>query len=585
MRVSQLLTTTLREAPRESEGINQELLVRAGLMRQLTSGVYSFLPLGTHVVHKVAQIVREEMDRAGAQEVIMPVIQPKDIWEKRPASGAPTRVESYGPVLFSLQDRKERDMVLGPTHEEVVTLLAKEFVRSYRDLPQLLYQIQVKLRDEARPRGGLLRTREFLMKDLYSFDADQAGLDASYNKMDAAYRAIFTRCGLRFIAIDADSGAIGGKDSREFIALTEAGEDDAMQCDTCGYAANREKAEFVRSELVAEPEAALEEVYTPDCMTISDLAAFLSIPTSKTMKAVCYVANNRFVLVAIRGDLEVNEIKLIHVLQRSGLSVIDMHMATPEELEQAGIVAGFTSPIKKSKEILLVADTSLKTGHNFVAGANRVDYHFINANYPRDFRVDVWDDIASAFDGAACARCGGTLHALRGSELGHIFKLGSRYSELFDANFLDASGVEHPLLMGCYGIGIYRLLAIAVEQSHDEKGIIWPFSIAPYHIALIGLDLDKGETGQLAEQLYTDLQAARVEVLFDDRTETAGVKFNDADLIGLPIRVVVSKRSLKQGGVELKLRSQKESRIVPLAEAVAAIQHEIDRATAPAVHA
>ncbi len=580
MRVSQLLTTTLREAPRESEGINQELLLRAGFIRQLTSGVYSFLPLGTRVVHKITQIVREEINRAGAQEVIMPVIQPKDIWDKRPANGAPTRVESYGPVLFTLQDRKERDMVLGPTHEEVVTLLAKEFVRSYRDLPQLLYQIQVKLRDEPRPRGGLLRTREFLMKDLYSFDADQAGLDSSYNKMNAAYHAIFTRCGLRFIAIQADSGAIGGKDSQEFIALTEAGEDDAMLCDTCGYAANREKAEFVRSELAAEAEAALEEVYTPDCMTISDLASFLSVPASKTMKAVCYVANGKFVLVSIRGDLEVNEIKLINALQRNGLSASDLHMATPEELAQAGIVAGFTSPINKSKDILIVADLSLKTGHNFVAGANRVDYHFIHANYPRDFRVDSWDDIASAFDGATCIRCGGILHALRGSELGHIFKLGSRYSELFDATFLDAAGVEHPILMGCYGIGIYRLLAIAVEQSHDEKGIIWPFNIAPYHVSLVGLDADKGETGHLAEQIYTDLQAAGVEVLFDDRTETAGVKFNDADLIGLPLRVVVSKRSLKQGGVELKWRAQKESRIVPLAEAVAAIQHEISNAVA-----
>ena len=580
MRVSQLVTTTLREAPREAEALNQELLLRAGFIRQLTSGVYSFLPLGTRVVSKITQIVREEMNRAGAQEVILPVIQPKDIWDKQPANGSPTRAESYGPVLFTLRDRKERDMVLGPTHEEVVTLLTKEFVRSYRDLPQLLYQIQVKLRDEPRPRGGLLRTREFLMKDLYSFDADAAGLDASYSKMHTAYSAIFTRCGLRFLSIEADSGAIGGKDSREFIAPTEAGEDEALQCDTCGYAANREKADFVRSELPSEPEAPLEEVYTPNCMTISDLAAFLSIPTAKTMKAVCYVADGRFVLVTIRGDLEVNEIKLINTLQRNGINPLDLHFATPEELAQAGIVAGFTSPINKSRDILIIADISLKTGSNFVAGANRVDYHFLNANYPRDFRVDIWDDIASAFDGALCAQCDGTLHILRGSELGHIFKLGSRYSELFDANFLDATGIEHPILMGCYGIGIYRLLAIAVEQSHDEKGIVWPFSIAPYSVALIGLDLDKGETGQFAEQLYEQLQAIGIEVLFDDRIETAGVKFNDADLIGLPLRVVVSKRSLKQGGVELKWRSQKESRIVSVAEAVEAIQREIATASA-----
>jgi prolyl-tRNA synthetase len=579
MRTSQLVTTTLREAPREAEAPNQELLLRGGFIRQLTSGVYSFLPLGAHVISKITQIVREEMNRVGAQEVILPVLQPKEIWEKQPTNGNPTRAESYGPVLFTLQDRKERSMVLGPTHEEVVTLLAKEFVRSYRDLPQLLYQIQVKLRDEPRPRGGLLRTREFLMKDLYSFDADAAGLDASYNRMNVAYSTIFTRCGLRFLSVEADSGAIGGKDSREFLALTEAGEDEALQCDTCGYAANREKAELVRSELAPEPELPLEEVYTPNCMTISDLAAFLSVPTTKTAKAVCYVADGKFVLIAIRGDLEVNERKLINTLQRNGINPLDLHFATPEELAQAGIVPGFTSPVKKSKDILIVADPSLKTGHNFVAGANRVDYHFLNANYPRDFRVDIWEDIGSAFEGAICVRCGGTLHLLHGSELGHIFKIGSRYSELFDANFLDVAGVERPILMGCYGIGIYRLLAIAVEQNRDEKGIIWPLSIAPYTVALIGLDLDKGETGQLAGQLYEQLQAADIEVLFDDRIETAGVKFNDADLIGLPLRVVVSKRSLKQGGVELKWRAQKESRIVPIADAVEIIRREIENAS------
>lgn len=575
MRVSQQLTTTLREVPRDSEGGNQELLVRAGFVRQLTSGVFSYLPLGYRVIHKISQITREEMDRAGGQEITMPVIQPKDIWEKRPANGGPTRAEGYGPVLFSFADRKDREMVLAPTHEEAATLLAKEFVRSYRDLPQRVYQIQLKLRDEPRPRAGLLRTREFLMKDLYSFDADQDGLDKSYNKMSEAYSAIFKRCGLHFIVIHADSGAIGGKASQEFIAITEAGEDDAMKCDTCDYAANREKAEFVRTELVREPEAALEEVHTPNCMAISDLAAFLNVPESKTIKSVCYVASGKLVLVAVRGDLEVNEVKLTNTLYRAGLSAADLHLATAEELSDAGIVAGYTSPLKKSKQVLIVADTSLKQGNNFVAGANKVDYHLKNVNYPRDFRVDVWEDIASAYDGATCIRCGGTLHSIRGSELGHIFKLGTKYTELFDATFLDAEGIAHPILMGSYGIGINRVMAIAVEQSHDEKGIIWPFGIAPYHVALIGLDLDKAETGSVAEKLYADLMAAGIEVLFDDRTETAGVKFNDADLIGLPLRAVVSKRSLKNGGIELKLRSQKESRIVPLSEAVEVIRAEI----------
>src|SRR5437588_3009348 len=574
MRVSEQLTKTLREVPRDSEGGNQELLVRGGFIRQLTSGVYSYLPLGNRVIRKISQIVREEMDRAGGQEISMPVIQPKDLWDKQPASG-PSRTEAMGDVLFKLKDRKGREMVLGPTHEEVVTTLVSEFVRSYRDLPQLIYQIQTKLRDEPRPRAGLLRVREFIMKDLYSFDADPEGMDISYRKMADAYRAIFTRSGLRFIVIHADSGAIGGKASQEFIAVTEAGEDDAMKCDTCGYAANREKAEFVRTELPKEPEAPLEEVYTPDCAAISELAAFLHVPEAKTMKCVCYVVSGRPIIVLLRGDLDVNEVKLSNTIARAGINIADLHFATPEELERFGIVAGYTSPLGKSEQVLIIADPSLKMGNNFVAGANKVDFHIKNVNYHRDFRVDIWEDIASAYDGATCVRCGGTLHAVRGSEVGHIFKLGTRYSDVFGATFLDAEGVAHPILMGCYGTGVGRIMAAMVEQSHDEKGIIWPFSIAPYHVALIGLDLDKGETGATAEQLYADLSAAGVEVLFDDRAETAGVKVNDADLLGLPLRAVVSKRSLKNGGIELKLRTQKESRIVPLDDAVKAIQEEI----------
>jgi prolyl-tRNA synthetase len=574
MRVSQQFTTTLRETPHDSEGGNQELLIRGGFIRQLTAGVYSFLPLGNRVIHKISQIIREEMDRAGAQEITMPVMQPKDIWAKKPARG-PSHVEVYGPVLFSLKDRKGREMVLGPTHEEIVTLLGKDFIRSYRDLPRLVYQIQIKFRDEPRPRGGLLRTREFLMKDLYSFDADAEGLDASYRKIAEAYRAVFTRCGLRFIVIHADSGAIGGKESQEFIAITEVGEDDALVCNNCDYAANVEKAEFVRMELAKESEATLEEVYTPGCMTIADLAAFLKIPEAKTMKSVCYVAGGKLVLAVVRGDLDINEIKLTNTLYGTGINAADLHLATPEELEKTGIVAGYTSPLNKNEQVLIVADISLQQGNNFVAGANRVDYHIKNVNCPRDFRVGAWQDIASAYEGATCARCGGTLHTIRGCEAGHIFKPGTLYSELLGAAYLDADGVAHPILMGSYGIGISRLMAIVVEQSHDEKGIIWPFSIAPYHVALVGLDLDKPETSQAAQQLYSDLLAAGVEVFFDDRAESAGVKFNDADLVGLPLRALVSKRSLKNGGIELKLRSQKESRIVLLADVVKVIQEEI----------
>jgi prolyl-tRNA synthetase len=573
VRVSQLLTTTLREVPRDAEGRSHELLLRAGFIRQLTSGVYSYLPLGNRVLRNIMQIVREEMDRIGGQEVILPVLQPEEIWDQHPTSGGSSRLEQYGPVLFRLRDRKERAMVIAPTHEEAVALAAKEFLRSYRDLPQLLYQFQVKLRDEPRPRGGLLRVREFLMKDLYSFDADQAGLDRSFAQVKAAYRAIFWRCELAFLDVQADSGAIGGKESLEFVALTEAGEDTVLKCVKCDYAANQEQAEFVRSALSVEPELPLEEVYTPGCMAISDLSAYLNIPAAKTMKAVCYVASDRMVLVVVRGDLEVNEVKLSNTLNRAGVKAIDLHLATPEELTREGIVAGYTSPLQKDEHILIIADTSLQQGNNFVAGANRIDYHVQHVNYPRDFRVDLWADIASAYDHAACVHCGGTLHAFRGCELGHIFKIGTRYAELFDVTYLDAEGNVHPVQMGSYGIGIGRLMALIVEQQHDEKGIIWPLQIAPYQIALLGLDLDK--TSSVAEQLYADLTAAGLSVLFDDRAETAGVKFNDADLIGLPLRVVVSKRSLKNGGVELKWRARRESRIVPVEDAVQAIQTEI----------
>lgn len=579
MRVSQQLTKTLREAPRDSEGGNQELLVRAGFVRQLTSGVYSFLPLGLRVMHKIAQIVREEMNAAGAQEISMPALQPRDLWEKKPAIGS-SRVELMGDVLFTLQDRKSRALVLAPTHEEVVTHLAMEFAHSYRDLPQLLYQIQTKFRDEPRPRGGLLRVREFTMMDLYSFDADPHGLDRSYRTIAQAYHQAFDRVGLHYVVIEADSGAIGGKDSQEFLAVTEAGEDDAMICDRCGYAANREKAEFVRADLPCETEGKLEEVATPDCTSISDLVAFLKMPKARTMKVVCYVAAGQMILALVRGDLEINEVKLSNAVSRTGINATDLHLATSEELAQAKLVAGFTSPLGKNDDVLILADTSLQLGNNFVAGANRVDYHVRNVNYPRDFRVDRWEDLAMASEGAQCTHCAGTLHATRGTEIGHIFKLGTKYSELFGATFLDTEGISQPMLMGCYGIGIGRVMAALVEQHHDEKGMCWPCSVAPYHVHLLGLDLDKVEIRQATGQLYADLSAAGVEVLFDDRAESAGVKFNDADLIGLPLRAVASKRSLKNGGIELKLRTESKSWVVPLDKAVQVMREQIGRGLA-----
>jgi prolyl-tRNA synthetase len=577
MRVSALLTWTLREAPRNTESSSQELLVRGGYIRQLTAGVYSFLPLGWRVMSKIAGIVREEMDRVGGQEVSMPILQPREMWEVRPADGGPTRAEKLGEILFRLKDRRGREMAIAPTHEEVVTLLASEFARSYRDLPQLIYQVQSKFRDEPRPRGGLLRQREFLMKDLYSFDANEEGLDISYRKMAQAYQNIFTRCGLRFIPVEADSGAIGGKESREFLAITEAGEDDAMLCNNCGYAANREKAEFVRASGVMEEEAAIEEVSTPGRESIEALMEFLRVPAARTMKSVCYASGGRIVMALVRGDLEINEVKLANALYHAGINAADLRLAVPEELAGAGIVAGYTSPVGKDERVFIVADPSLRLGNNFITGANRENYHFRNVNYPRDFRVDVWEDIALAYDGAVCARCGdGRLYAVRGSEVGHIFKLGTYYSELFGVTYLDAGGVARLLYMGSYGIGIGRVMATVVEQHHDEYGIVWPFSIAPYHVALVGLDLDREEQRQAAEQLYAGLQAAGVEVLYDDRAESAGVKFNDADLLGMPLRAVVSRRSLRDGGVELTRRASRESRIVAMEEAVGVIRGEIE---------
>jgi prolyl-tRNA synthetase len=566
----------MRETPRAAEGGNQELLVRAGCIRQLTAGVYSFLPMGQRVIRKISQIVREEMDAAGGQEISLPLIQPRHLWEQRLPNGS-TRAEVLGDLLFRLSDRKGRELVLAPTHEEVVTMLTSEFAHSYRDLPLFVYQIRTRLRDELRPRGGLLRLREFTMMDLYSFDADQAGMDASYRRVTQAYRNVFDRAGLRYLVVAADSGAIGGKDSQEFLALTAAGEDDALVCQQCSYAANREKAEFVRSAQGGEVARPLEEVHTPGCASINDLARFLGIDAAQTLKAVCYVACGRLIMALVRGDLEINEVKLTNAIYRAGINAANLHLAPVEELERAGIVAGFTSPLDKGEHMLILADLSLHMGQNFVAGANRVDYHLKNVNYPRDFRVDHWEDIASANEGAQCTRCGGPLHTMRGSEVGHIFQVGRLYADLFQARYLDAAGVACPLLMCCYGLGLERLMAALVEQNHDERGLLWPFSVAPYHIHLLGLELDREDICQVAEDLYAALCASGLEVLYDDRAESAGVKFNDADLLGLPLRVVVSKRSLKNGGVELKLRQERTGTIVSVHSAVQVIAEEVKK--------
>jgi len=554
MRLSRLFGKTLREVPAEAETVSHQLLLKAGMIQQVAAGVYSYLPLAWRVLRKMEGIIREEMDAAGGQELNMPVLQPLEIWEE---SG---RDLAFGKGLFTLQDRRERKLVLAPTHEEVITDLARRNVRSYRDLPLMLYQIQTKFRDEPRPRGGLVRVREFSMKDLYSFDADDEALDLSYRKMVQAYRNICVRCGLETVVVEADSGAIGGKDSHEFMVIAGTGEDEIIYCSVCDYAANVEKATSAKSRLEEESLMSLEEVATPGAKTIEEVANFLDVSKNRTLKAVFYSADGELVFVTIRGDLGVNEVKLKNALKCS-----ELRLANDEEVREAGLVAGSASAVGLSG-VKVIADDSITLGQNFVVGANKVDTHLRGANYPRDFKVDLMADIALAEVGHQCIKCGSELLSMRGIEVGHVFKLGTVFSQAQGAFYLDRDGSQKPLVMGCYGIGVGRLLAAAIEQNHDEKGIIWPVPIAPYHVYLCALGMDDPEVVSAAEKLYADLEEKGFEVLFDDRIESAGVKFNDADLLGVPLRVVVSQRTLRSNSAELKLRRAKETELVSLGE-------------------
>ncbi len=562
MRISKLFGKTLRDVPAEAETVSHQLLLRAGMIHQVAAGVYSYLPLAWRVLRKIENIIREEMDAAGGQELMLPVLQPLELWQET------GRDQAFGKGLFILSDRRERKLVLGPTHEEVIIQLVSHNVQSYRDLPKRLYQIQTKFRDEPRPRGGLIRVREFIMKDLYSFDTDEEGLAQSYNAMLQAYQNIYERCGLLVMLVEADSGAIGGKDSHEFMLVAESGEDEIVHCTACHYAANVEKAQSVKSALASEEALPLEEVSTPGAATIEEVAAFLKVPQSKTLKAVFYIADGKIIFVVIRGDLEINEVKL-----RNALHCTELRMASEAEVLEAGLVAGAASPIGLSG-IRIIADDSITSGTNFVAGANKPDTHLRNANYPRDFRVDLMIDITRAHAGEGCPRCGGELQSAHGIEVGHIFKLGTFLSETLGALFIDADGLSHPVVMGCYGIGLGRLLAAAIEQNHDDKGIIWPLPVAPYHIYLCPLYREGSDVSQVAENLYAELEAAGLEVLFDDRRESPGIKFNDADLLGIPIRVTVSPRTLDKNSVEVKWRSEKESQLLPL-EGIAARLKEL----------
>ena len=552
MRISKLFGKTQREIPAEADTISHQLLLRAGMISQVAAGVYSYLPLAWRVLKKIENIIRDEMDKAGGQELMMPVLQPLELWQET------GRDLAFGKGLFTLSDRRERKLCLGPTHEEVITELVRYNVQSYRDLPLLLYQIQTKFRDEPRPRAGLIRVREFTMKDLYSFDTDEDGLNQSYAKMLQAYQNIYSRCGLPALLVEADSGAIGGKDSHEFMIVAESGEDEVIYCPSCQYTANADKAQSIKNKIEGGELLPLEEVSTPGAATIEQVSAFLKVPQSHTLKAVFYIADEELIFVVIRGDLEVNEVKLKNILH-----CIELRLATETEVIEAGIVAGAASPIGISG-IKIIADDSITSGANFVAGANKPDTHFRNVNYPRDFRADLVADVAQARAGEGCPNCGGKLSSIHGIEVGHIFKLGTFISERLGASFIDANGVSHPIVMGSYGIGLGRLLAAAIEQNHDDKGIIWPMPIAPYHIYFCPLYLENPQVETTVENLYAEFEAQGLEVLFDDRKESPGVKFNDADLLGIPIRVTISLRTLETNSVEIKWRSEKESQIVPL---------------------
>ena len=561
MKVTQLVTKSLRDDPPEAETASHRLMLRAGLIYQVAAGIYASLPLAYKSLRKIENIIREEMDRAGGQELLMPALQPLELWEQTGRGAA------FGDNLFSLEDRRGRPMVLAPTHEEVVTGIVKANVQSYRDLPVILYQIQTKFRDEPRPRAGLVRVREFAMKDAYSFNADEESLDDSYQAMAQAYKNIYRRCGLPVLMAEADSGAIGGKDSHEFILATPTGEDTVITCPACGYTANAEKASGVYHELSAEDEESLEEVSTPGVKTIDGLAQYLNISDEKTFKAVFYMADGEVVFVTIRGDLEVNDIKLKNALRAS-----DLRLADDQEVAKAGLVAGSASAIG-IHDIKRVGDLSITRGNNFVVGGNKPDTHLRGANYPRDFQVDILTDIALARPGQGCPNCGQPLEAVRGVEVGHIFKLGTFFSEALSANYLDREGQHQPIIMGCYGIGVGRLLAAAIEQNHDDKGIMFPAPIAPYQVHLVGLNLADEQVAEEAERLYQELKDQGIEVLYDDRTDqTAGVKLNDVDLLGLPVRLVVSPRNVKAGVVEFKQRLDETSSLVPAGEVVATLQ-------------
>ncbi|MCE7927463.1 MAG: proline--tRNA ligase [Dehalococcoidia bacterium] len=554
MRMSKLLLKTLREPPADAELPSHRLLLRAGLVMPLAAGLYCFTPLGWRTVRRIEAIIREEMDRSGAQEIHLPALHPIELWEQ---SG---RAEAMGQTLFRLADRKERGFALGPTHEEAVSFLASRSIQSYRDLPVTLYQIQTKFRDEARPRGGLIRLREFIMKDAYSFDAGWEALDESYQLAFEAYVRIFARAGVPVIPVAADSGAIGGKDSQEFVFLSEMGEDEVLLCPGCGYAANAEKAEFQPPPPLPGDAAPLEKVATPGQKTIAGLAAFLGVERRQTCKAVFYRVDGRPVFVAIRGDLDVNETKLKNLLKAREIEPLDDVAA-----RAVGLVPGSAGPVGLTG-LEIVADASVTGAPNLVAGANEDGQHYRNVNHGRDWSAGAIADLALARAGDACLNCGAALETRRGIEMGHVFKLGTVYAESMGVSYLDEKGERQPVVMGCYGIGLERMLAAAIEANHDENGITWPPEVAPYDVHIVALNLDQAPVAEALAALEAALAEAGLSALIDDRDDSAGIKFKDADLLGMPVRITVSPRALEKGGVEFRARRTGETRIVALRE-------------------
>ena len=551
MRASNLYAPTLRNTPAEAEIVSHQLMYRAGMIRKVAGGMYTYLPLGWRVIRKIEEIIREEMDEAGGQEVAMPILQPSELWEE---SG---RWAVYGDEMMRMKDRHGRSFCLGPTHEEMITDLVRDEVSSYKQLPLMLYQIQDKFRDERRPRFGLMRSREFIMKDLYSFDKDVEGMNESYQKMYDAYTNIYSRMGLKFRPVEADNGAIGGGHSHEFTVLAEAGESNIAYCTKCDYAASDEKAALAPLEIPAEDALPLEKTATPDATTIEALTKFLNIPLEKTIKAVAYQTDtDELVLVFVRGDHEVNEVKVINQLE----GALELRMADEDAIRAAGGFAGFLSPIGIQEGTKILIDSTVMNMSNAVAGANEEGFHYKNVNPKRDFTQEsiVVADLRMVHEGDACPHCGAPLAMTRGIEAGQVFTLGTKYSQAMGATFLDETGKEQPLYMGCYGIGVGRTMAAAIEQNNDEQGIIWPRAIAPFEVVVVAVNAKKEDQLAYAEQIYAECRKAGMDTLLDDRRERAGVKFKDCDLIGYPLRVVIGPKAVEEGQIEVKVRKTGE---------------------------